>query len=239
MNATRKLKLCSISLLVILGSSCSEKQDPNANHRQDVNSAELAKREGKDPKSFEKRGEDPPLTAATHFAAGRLAEVQGDTNRAIDHYWAAVKIEPRNREALFRLGVIYTQLKHYPDATVAWKLYVKAADDSADAYSNLGFCYEMAGKPTDAEDAFKKGIAKDPKNNACRVNYGLMLARDGRGSEAMIQLQAVLPPAQVHYDLASVYEHAGKKEQAKEEYRRAIAEDPSCVDAALRLAALN
>jgi len=65
-----------------------------------------------------------------------------------------------------------------------------------------------------------------------------MLARRGNANEALLQFQAVLPPAQAHYDLASVYETQGKTRQAKEEYRRAAELDPTFNDAKQKLATL-
>jgi Tfp pilus assembly protein PilF len=116
---------------------------------------------------------------------------------------------------------------------------VKATDGSAGAYSNLGFCHELAGNPAEAEAAYKKGIAKDPKNEPCRVNYGLMLARAGRTSDAVAQLQAVLKPEEVAYNVASVYEQQGKRELAREQYRKALAIDPEFKDAKARLSKLE
>jgi tetratricopeptide (TPR) repeat protein len=52
-------------------------------------------------------------------------------------------------------------------------------------------------------------------------------------------LQAVLTPAEVHYNLASVLEHQNRKEAAKAEYRKAIELDPNLVDAQTRLSALQ
>jgi Tfp pilus assembly protein PilF len=43
----------------------------------------------------------------------------------------------------------------------------------------------------------------------------------------------------VHYNLASVYERAGKTEEAKTEYHRALDLDPHCLDASVRLAGLG
>ena len=183
--------------------------------------------------------EDPPIKAKTRFAAGQVAESRKDLNSAIEQYWAAVKIEPKYREPLYRLGIVYCELKHYPDAIVAWKQYIKAADNDATGYSNLGFCYELSGRHTEAEDAYRKGIDRDPKNNPCRVNYGLMLARDGRTTEAVIQLQAVLTPAEVQYNLASIHEQQGRREVARAEYRKALNLDPSLFDAEVRLSAMR
>jgi tetratricopeptide (TPR) repeat protein len=182
---------------------------------------------------------DPQFNANTHFAAGQLAESQDDFPRAIAQYNEALKLDSKHIPSLYRLALVYTRLKEYPKAVDAWERYVKATDGSAEGYNNLAFCHELAGEPDKAESAYKKGIAKDPNHQACRINYGLMLARHGRTSEAIIQLQAVLTPAQVHYNLASVYEQQGRKEQAKIEYRKAIELDPNLIDAKTRLSAIE
>jgi len=57
--------------------------------------------------------------------------------------------------------------------------------------------------------------------------------------EGKLQLGAVLKPAEVHYNLGSVYESQGKKAQAKAEYRQALELDPQFTDATTRLAELE
>ena len=182
---------------------------------------------------------DTPFTADTRFAAGRLAEAEGNPAAAIEQYQEALKLVPDHQPSLFRLGVLHAQLKQYPEAVEACTKYVKATNESAPAYSNLGFCEELAGHPREAETAYQKGIVRDPKNLACRVNYGLMLARHGRVNEAARQWQAVLTPAEVHYNLGSVYEMQGRKEQAKLEYNKALELDPKFADARTRVAGLD
>jgi Tfp pilus assembly protein PilF len=66
-----------------------------------------------------------------------------------------------------------------------------------------------------------------------------MLARHGRIGEATIQLQAVLSPAEVHYNLATVYELEQRKEMAKLEYQEAVASDPNFAEARNKLASLG
>lgn len=182
---------------------------------------------------------DPVVTADTHFAAGNLAESQGNLPRAVEQYEKAMKIDPSHRNALYRLGVLYAQLKQYPQAIATWKNYLKITNTSAAAYSNIGFCYELSNQPAEAEAAYRQGIIKDPANVACRVNYGLMLARQGKTPEALIQLQKALTPAEAHYNLASVYEQQGHKDHAKAEYRKALQLDPGFVDAQTRLNAME
>lgn len=183
--------------------------------------------------------DDPPIVADTHVAAGDLAVAQGSVPLAIEQYTQALKLDPTHRRATYALAMLYTQQKVFDKAMEQWEQYVEITHQAPAAYANLGYCSELAGQPQQAESAYQKGIARDPKNMACRVNYGLMLARHGRTAEAMVQLQAVLTPAEVHYNLASVYEQQGRIEQAKMEYRKALSLEPRMSDAQQRLARLE
>ena len=182
---------------------------------------------------------DPPFNVSTRIAAGQLAEVQGAPESAIAQYKEALKIDPNCSPALFRLGVLYTEQKQFTLAIDDWKKYQKVTKNSAASYSDMGYTLEMAGQNHEAEDTYKKGIAADPKCEVCRVNYGLMLARHGRVDEAILQLQTVLTPAEMHYDIASIYELQNRRELAKEEFRRSIDADPAFSDAKMRLAKLD
>ncbi|HVT88721.1 MAG TPA: tetratricopeptide repeat protein [Tepidisphaeraceae bacterium] len=183
--------------------------------------------------------QDPPFTAATRFAAGQLAESMNQQPRAIAQYNEAIKLDPRHQPSLYRLGVLYAQLHQYDDAVNAWKQYVKATDSSATAYSNLAYCYELAGRPADAEGAYKLGIKRDPNNRSCRIHYGVMLVKQGKASEGTRQFEVVLKPAEVHYNVAAVYEQMGRKEDAKLEYEKALELDPNLADAHERLSQLE
>lgn len=183
--------------------------------------------------------EDPPLNAQTYFAAGQLAESRQDAANAIKQYRQALKQDPRHQPSLYRLGVIYTRSKQYPSAIETWQNYILATDNSAAGYSNLGYCLEQAGQYTEAEAAYKKGIIKDPQYRPCRVNYGLMLARQCRTNEATIQLQSVLTPAEVQFNLGCVYEQLGQREGARAAYRKALDCKPDFTEAAKRLKALE
>jgi tetratricopeptide (TPR) repeat protein len=182
---------------------------------------------------------DPPIASETRYAAGELAEGRGAFAQAADQYRQVLRKNPTHLPALYRLGVVYAHMKKFPEAVDTWKRYIAATHDSAAGYSNLGFCFELARRPQDAEAAYLKGIRRDPAHVACRVNYGLMLVRTGREAEGRMQLQAVLKPAEVHYNVGSVYDSLGRAEQAKFEYAQALALDPTLTDAQSRLDALK
>jgi tetratricopeptide (TPR) repeat protein len=230
-----KLKSLSIAfaLLIFLIAGCAKNQQDVSKLSDDKANSLSAQRS-----KFEK-SEDPPFTAATHFAAGQLAESQEAPMAALAHYQAALWINSHHRDSLFRVGVVYTKLKDWPNAIGAWKRYLKETKSDATAYANLGFCYDLAGRKSDAERAYQDGVGRDPTNASCRVNYGLFLAHAGRTEEAAAQWRAVLSEAQVHYNLGSIYEQENKRDQAKAEFRQALQHDANLADAKTRLAALD
>jgi tetratricopeptide (TPR) repeat protein len=181
----------------------------------------------------------PQVTADTRFAAGQLAEAEGDYSKAIHQYKKALDLDPKHLPSLCRLGALYAQLKDYDTSIETWKRYIAASGNAPWAYGNLGYCYELAGYPDLAKATYQKGIDLDPHNAPCRTNYGIMLARDGKIAEALRMWSSVLTEGEIHYNLASVYQTEGRKEEAKGEFQKALECDPSLIDARSRLSQLD
>ena len=183
--------------------------------------------------------QDPPVQARTFFAAGQFAEAEGNYAAAAKQYESACKIQPDYLWAEYRLGVVYSHQKDWPKAIAAWNNYIESSNQAASAYSNLGFTYELMGDWSRAEEAYQKGIARDSRCHPCRVNYGLLLARKGRIPDAVQQFAVVLSPAEIHYNLASVFEQQGRTKLARAEYEMALKLDPKMKDAQTRMAAIS
>ena len=232
---TRSARLAVAAAVACSAAGCAQHDNsPNA-HQNPSAAAAIGADDGRE---FEKR-RNPAIRSDTRYAAGELAETRGAYAQAAEQYRQSLKQDPNHLPSLYRLGVVLAQLRNYPDAIATWKRYLQATHDSAAGYSNLGFCYELANRPDEAEAAYLKGIRKDPRHVACHVNYGLMLIRRGRDDAGRQQLQAVLKPAEVHYNVASAYESLGRKEQAKLEYRKALELDPGLTDAQVRLSEMQ
>jgi tetratricopeptide (TPR) repeat protein len=232
--------LASLGLAVGCASTKKDETAENANAKYKI----LSGNTGDATASAQGKGKtvdaaEPALNVETRFAAGRLAETQGRFDCAIVQYEQAVRLKSDHVPSLYRLGVVNTKLKQYDKAVAYWKKYIKATGDLASGYSNLGFCYEMAGRVEEAEAAYKEGLQRDPNNVPCRTNYGLMLARNNRVTEAEVQLSAVLKPDEVSYNLASVYEQQGAMAQAREALKKAIEINPANVEAQSKLANIS
>jgi tetratricopeptide (TPR) repeat protein len=181
---------------------------------------------------------EPPITADTRYAAGQLAESRGRWDQAIEQYKEAVKTDPRHKPSVFRLAILQTSTRQYTAAVETWNKYIDLTHGAAAAWANLGLCHGLAGNPSAAEAAFRKGIEVDPRSQPVRINYGLMLAKVNRFDDAVAQWGTVLPPAQVQYNLGSVYEQLGRIDAARDAYKKALAADPNFGDAKSRLNAL-
>jgi tetratricopeptide (TPR) repeat protein len=193
-------------------------------------------RTGEDTSAFDEAS--TPITANTHLAAGRLAESRGDLPAAASQYRLALEKNPRHPETLYRLGVVQSRQED-PQAVETWKQYISATGGSATGLANLGFCYELLGDPAAAEAAYLRGIARDPRNTSCRVNYGMLLASRGDYQPAAAQMTHVLPPSQAWYNVGSVCERQGKTPEAITAYRIALSHDSSFAAAQKRLSALQ
>lgn len=219
-----------IAIAALLGGCADKEKDAVPRHPSALpTGADLA---------FE-QAREPDLNAHTHFAAGQLAESQQRYPESINQYRQAIELDPKHLPSLYRLAMLHTRLGQHDQAIATWQRYIRATNDQATGYSNLGYACEIAGRRDEAENAYRQAIAIDPKNQPARVNYGLMLARRGDFPAATEHLSAVLTPAQVHYNLGSVHELQKRPTEARLEYRRALELDPTLTAARKRLAALD
>lgn len=173
--------------------------------------------------------------AKMHVAAGDLAVGQGKLDEAFKQYQKALDLEPNNKPALFKTATLYTFNKEWDLSINTWQKYVDATNQSANGYVNLGRANELAERWKPAEVAYLRAINREPTNKPARVNYGILLAKRDRVEEAEVQLALALKPAEVQYDLASVYELKHNYAAAIATYQKAIALDPKFVPARQRL----
>lgn len=181
---------------------------------------------------------EPKLTARTHLAAARLAESRGDVRQSILQYQEVLRIDPTADEALYRLGVILTEQKRYDEARSIWHRYILATNGAATAYANLGFCLQVQERFAEAEQVYRQGLARDPTNEDCRVNIGLLYARQGKYGPAAREWQGVLKQTEVWYNLGSAAEGRADVVFAREAYLYALGLDADFLPAQTRLQAL-
>ena len=224
-----------LSLAIAAGGGCQTKQSVSS---ADVGTGDA----GYEVAPFEAR---PKVTAETYFAAGQFHEtsnvsrpnqhesaddrqrrLQTQRKLATAQYEKALAIDPSHPPSLFRLGALSTEAGEHEQAMDYWQRYVDATGGTAAGWTNLAVAAEVAGRSSEAEEAYRNAITADATDRTARVNLGMLLARDGRLQEAAAQLSSVLQPAAVHWHLAHALEDRGDSTAANRHFRAAASLDP-------------
>jgi tetratricopeptide (TPR) repeat protein len=153
----------------------------------------------------------------------------GNADVAIDHVKTLLKGNADDREVYIALAQMYSRVKNWPAAeeNISKAIELSSKPEDKDyAIFVQGSIYERQKKYEQAEEAFRKVLADDPKN-AMALNYlGYMLAdRDTRVEEALgyIRRAVALDPQNGAYldSLGWAYYKLGKYDLAEENLRRA------------------
>jgi hypothetical protein len=110
------------------------------------------------------------------------------------------------------------------------KRLVAAHPEDAAALNDLGNLLQLAGRPDEAETAYRRALELAPERVPARYNLGLLLHRAGRFDEALAEYRAVVEHDPAHawarYQLGAVYEAQGDERRAVRWYGEALALEP-------------
>ncbi|MGA9479734.1 MAG: tetratricopeptide repeat protein, partial [Desulfobacterales bacterium] len=102
----------------------------------------------------------------------------------------AVALDPKNVEAHFVLGKIYTRSKDYARAIEAYQKAVGLDPDLADALFNLGFIYASTGMYADAEKMFARVVRTHPPYlDKALFNLAMVQQKLGKKEESRTNLE--------------------------------------------------
>ena len=62
-------------------------------------------------------------------------------SKAREAYEKAIDIEPESMDAIYNLGLVYTELKEYDKAIDCFKQVIKSDNMDSNSYFNLGLIY--------------------------------------------------------------------------------------------------
>ncbi|MGD8238582.1 MAG: tetratricopeptide repeat protein [Armatimonadota bacterium] len=149
--------------------------------------------------------------ATCHAEKGNFAE-------AIDQLRAALKLEPRNREAACQLGHTYERTGESAKAMQQFRDVLRVAPECAEAHAGLSRCHLHGGEYARAIQACRAALELSPDCAAARVDLAIALKRCGCVDEAIEAAEGLsdeLPhdPAPVH-ELAELWMSADRPAEA-------------------------
>lgn len=151
-----------------------------------------------------------------HVANAEIATHEDQDQAALAEYQAALKAEPRNRDAVVGLGQLYQKLKRYDEASALLSQSVREDPRNAPAQYEFGRAAALSGQHAE------EGIA------ALHAYLD-----DGRRDEDEPT------PAAAHFQLGRIAEKLGRREEARKEYQLAVKFGSDSDEAKKALEALN
>ncbi len=108
--------------------------------------------------------------ADAYSVRGRIMNLNGEAQIAIESYQKAIALDPGNPFAKNNLAFIYIQSQRFNDALPLIEQAIAQKNDVAYFHNNLGIVYAALGERQKAVDAFQAALVIDPSNEKAKAN---------------------------------------------------------------------
>ena len=178
----------------------------------------------------------------THMA-GILAQ-GGKTDKALSVLDRAIEVDPEAGEAYFTKGLLLLNLKRPADAEQAMRAGIARSPDNAVGHYHLGRILLETGRVDDAMASFERATTVNPAFEPAYLALASMYeARHDKDRAVAVlkkYLQNVNPRnREIRHQLVRIYVDAKDYQGARKELEELLAEDPSDLDAQLRMALIH
>lgn len=125
--------------------------------------------------------------ARSDFAAAnsRVAEERGELQNAEDMYQEAIRINPENADALWRLALLHVRQEKFGEATKAFERASALDGKNPALCADFGYHLYLAGDLQRAEECLRQTRRLSPSDKRACNNLGLVLAAQGRDEESL------------------------------------------------------
>ncbi len=123
---------------------------------------------------------------------GTAANVRAEPDKALASLERLVELFPDDERAHFALGGIWFGRQKYDQAIAEFQRAIEIAPDYSPPYNQLGYAARAAGQFDVAEDAFKRYVALLPNEPNPHDSYAEFLMKRGRFDESIEQYRAAL-----------------------------------------------
>lgn len=171
----------------------------------------------------------PPKTSTLdgEFAMARLCERQGETAQAERIYRILLEKTPRDARLHHRLAVMAVQRSEFATAEKNFQAAQSVAPPTAELLSDVGYCYYLQHRLSEAEATLKEAIKLEPNCALAANNLGLVFGAQGRFRESVKMFRRNSSEAEAYANLAYVLAQRGELARAEQAYLRALTLDNS------------
>ncbi len=164
-----------------------------------------------------------PDSYQVHLIHAELMEGNENYEGALVQYKEAAAKEPNLPYTHYNIANVYWKMKRWEQATAEFKQEIAVNPYNGLAYWKLGdILVKTHGDPTQALSYIQRALDLCPDQPQVRMDYGLLLAGQGKYEEAIQQYKQVvqLSPEEegVHLLLGRTYQKLGRTEEAITEF---------------------
>jgi tetratricopeptide (TPR) repeat protein len=173
------------------------------------------------------------------YVAGVSAYQSGQTDRAIDEFLAAIRLNPELRMAHSMLGDIYRNRGDYRDAMIHYQRLAELDPYVSSNHYNLGLTQQMLRLLEEAMESYHRSLALEPDDLNANMNLGTVYLALGRLDQAVNFLEKAtrLNPrsAAAWMNLGVALDSRGSLVLAEATYRKALELDGAGVATMINL----
>lgn len=176
------------------------------------------------------------------YDLARLAESDGQLDKARENYEAIYKKDPSNAEVCHRLGIVHAKQANYEAAKRYLGEAHKLSPTNPEVLNDWGYACFLANDLTTAESVFEKALKVAPSNKRATNNLALVYGNQGRFEESLRMFRQVNGEAEAHSNVAYLYAQNGDGKKALDHYSRALSLKPElkvAADGMLQIAELQ
>jgi len=169
-----------------------------------------------------------PKDPEVYYWLGRIYYARAEKGKARENFRQAVTLNPAYPEAHEFLGIMSLEEGRYEDAIADFQ--VAANDDqfrmAYESWNNIGWAYMQQGRFAEAEKAFSRSLALNPRFCVAHSNLGEMRAKQKNYAAAQNEYAKAIEQcpsyARVHRLLGIEYSRQGKVSQACREFQLSL-----------------
>jgi tetratricopeptide (TPR) repeat protein len=174
------------------------------------------------------------VTKANYLAHNNLGVAlaeEGKNKEAIEHYLAAIDIDPHYADSHSNLGAALAAEGKNEEAIGQYLTAIDIDPQHADFHSNLGVALAAEGKNDQAIEHYLTAIKINRDYDDAYYNLANLLIKQGKIEEAIGRYRETIKinpyNAHAHYNLADILAKQGKIEEAIDHFREVLSINPS------------
>jgi tetratricopeptide (TPR) repeat protein len=154
----------------------------------------------------------------------------GQSEAAIENYYAAIKINPDYGNAHYNLGSTLARKGNLKSGIAHMTKAIRLEPDNYEAHNNLGIALLIGGAPQKAATHFRKALEINANYASAHNNLGIAMGRQHNLSAAIFHFQEALrldpAYAEAHNNLGNAYRDQGKFTAARQHFTMALRINP-------------